>query len=170
LHNFPQDQAYILNDSTSTETLGSELAQLLVATPSLEHFRLYLQGELGAGKTTLTRSLLHTLGVKGRIKSPTFALLEPYEVNGKTISHFDFYRMSDAQEWADAGFAETFVRSWLVVAEWPDMARAVLPPADLELQLCVSADASFRTVQLSAGSPIGLQIADQLSQNLSAYR
>lgn len=166
--NFPQDQAYILNDSTHTERLGRELAQLLVATPSLEHFRLYLQGELGAGKTTLTRALLQALGVTGRIKSPTFALLEPYEVNGKVISHFDFYRMGDPQEWADAGFAETFVRSWLVVAEWPDMARAVLPPADLELQFSVSADASYRTVQLSAGSPIGLQMADHLAQNLVA--
>jgi tRNA threonylcarbamoyladenosine biosynthesis protein TsaE len=165
----PEEQAYLLADSAQTEKLGLHLAALIRQARSnhqAEHFRLYLQGDLGAGKTTVARALLQGLGVTGRIKSPTFALLEPYEVNGMVISHFDFYRMTDPQEWADAGFAELFVASNLVIAEWPEQARELLPPADLELHLGVSDDALTRSLRYSAGSPTGLNIGAQLCSEL----
>ncbi len=164
-----EDQAYLLADTAQTEKLGEHLAALFLQArqrQQTEHFRLYLQGDLGAGKTTVARALLQGLGVTGRIKSPTFALLEPYEVNGLVISHFDFYRMTDPQEWADAGFAELFVASHLVIAEWPEQARELLPPADLELHLAVSQDALTRSVSYSAGSPVGLEMGTTLCREL----
>jgi tRNA threonylcarbamoyladenosine biosynthesis protein TsaE len=165
----PEEQAYLLADSAQTEKVGAQLAVLFMQARKKhqsEHFRLYLQGDLGAGKTTLARALLQGLGVTGRIKSPTFALLEPYEVDELIISHFDFYRMTDPQEWADAGFAELFVASHLVIAEWPEQARELLPPADLELHLTVSEDTLTRSLRYSAGSPVGLNIGEQLCSEL----
>ena len=103
-----------------------------------------LHGPLGAGKTTFVRHLLHALGVQGRIKSPTYAVMEPYELPGKTdplggtpnisplnIWHFDFYRFNDPQEWEDAGFRDVFASVGLKLAEWPEKAGALLPQADL---------------------------------------
>ena len=84
-------------------------ARRLAASPALraDSF-IALRGPLGAGKTTFVRHLLRTLGVSGRVKSPTYAVLEPYEVNGLAISHFDFYRLTDPREWLDAGFRDVF--------------------------------------------------------------
>jgi tRNA threonylcarbamoyladenosine biosynthesis protein TsaE len=167
----PEEQAYLLADTAQTEQLGAHLAVLFLQArknKQADHFRLYLQGDLGAGKTTVARALLQGLGVTGRIKSPTFALLEPYEVDGMMVSHFDFYRMTDPQEWADAGFAQLFVASHLVIAEWPEQARELLPPADLELHLAVSEDTLTRSLRYSAGSPTGLAIGEQLCRELVA--
>ena len=77
-----------------------------------------LEGDLGAGKTTFTRHLLQALGVQGRIKSPTYAVMESYDV-GWPVAHFDFYRFSDPQEWEDAGFRDVFASPGLKVCEWP---------------------------------------------------
>lgn len=94
-----------------------------------------LDGPLGAGKTTFVRHLLRALGVQGRIKSPTFAVMEPYTVHGQAVSHFDFYRFDDAREWADAGFRDVFAASGLKLAEWPERAAAVLPVPDWSLHI-----------------------------------
>jgi tRNA threonylcarbamoyladenosine biosynthesis protein TsaE len=94
-----------------------------------------LAGPLGAGKTTLVRHLLRALGVKGRIKSPTYAVLEPYEVDGLAISHFDFYRFGDPREWIDAGFRDLFAAPGLKLAEWPDNAAPWLPLPDWRIEL-----------------------------------
>jgi tRNA threonylcarbamoyladenosine biosynthesis protein TsaE len=164
---FPEQQAYLLADAQQTEALGYCIAQWLngPSQQGIEHCRLYLQGELGAGKTALARALLQGLGVQGRIKSPTFTLLEPYTVGGKAVSHFDFYRFNEAQEWADAGFAEVFVNSWLVLAEWPEMAAELLPPADLLVMLEPNGDA--RNLRLASGSPMGLALAEYLTDTLT---
>jgi tRNA threonylcarbamoyladenosine biosynthesis protein TsaE len=82
-----------------------------------------LQGPLGAGKTTFVRHLLHALGVQGRIKSPTYTVLEPYQLPGLAVSHFDFYRFEDPREWEDAGFREVFAAPGLKLAEWPRRPR-----------------------------------------------
>ena len=90
-----------------------------------------LHGPLGAGKTTFTRHLLHALGVRGAIKSPTYALLESYRADavhgGFAVAHFDFYRFDDPNEWEDAGFREVFAEAGLKLVEWPEKAAALLP-------------------------------------------
>jgi hypothetical protein len=83
-----------------------------------------LHGDLGAGKTTLVRHLLRALGVQGRVKSPTYAVVEPHEVPGLAIWHFDFYRFTDPREWEDAGFRDVFASPGLKLAEWPRKRRA----------------------------------------------
>ena len=116
-----------------------------------------LHGDLGAGKTTFVRHLLRALGVSGRIKSPTYAVVEPYEVAVSTASgthnvgvwHFDFYRFSDAREWEDAGFRDLFASPGLKVCEWPERVEALLPLVDLQMHLH-ALDEHQREVELVA--------------------
>ncbi|WP_299764212.1 tRNA (adenosine(37)-N6)-threonylcarbamoyltransferase complex ATPase subunit type 1 TsaE [Ramlibacter sp.] len=133
-------------------------AERLAACPGIADAFVTLQGELGAGKTTLVRHLLRALGVQGRIKSPTYAVVEPYEVDGRAIWHFDFYRFDDPREWEDAGFRDIFAASGLKIAEWPDKAAAVLPAADLEIRIEVADDDS-RRVELTAHTVRGKELA-----------
>jgi tRNA threonylcarbamoyladenosine biosynthesis protein TsaE len=93
------------------------------------------------------------LGVKGRIKSPTYAVMEAYDV-GWPVSHFDFYRFTDPQEWEDAGFRDVFAAPGLKVCEWPERARGLMPEPDLWLHLQIDPDET-RCVQARAMSPIG---------------
>jgi len=113
-----------------------------------------LHGDLGAGKTTLVRHLLQALGVRGRIKSPTYAVVEPYELPGLPIWHFDFYRFADPREWEDAGFKEIFASPGLKLVEWPEKAGAQLPTADLDITLHTALDGA-RQVGLCAHSATG---------------
>jgi tRNA threonylcarbamoyladenosine biosynthesis protein TsaE len=117
-----------------------------------------LHGALGAGKTTFVRHLLRALGVAGRIKSPTYAVLEPYELPGLAISHFDFYRFADPREWADAGFRELFAQPGLKLAEWAVNAAGLLPTADLRLYIEPAAESEGRVVRLEAGTVRGLEL------------
>ena len=132
-------------------------ATRLAASPAVRNAFIELHGELGAGKTTLVRHLLRALGVQGRIKSPTYAVVEPYALPGLAISHFDFYRFEDPREWADAGFRDLFAAPGLKLAEWPEKAAAVLPPADLRLAI-ESLDEHRRRVRIEAGTPRGLSL------------
>ena len=118
------------------EAACAAFAQRLARAPALRpSCFIALQGPLGAGKTTLVRHLLRALGVAGRIKSPTYAVLEPYEVNGLAIAHFDFYRFDDPREWADAGFRDVFAAPGLKLAEWPDKAAPLLPAPDWRIEI-----------------------------------
>ena len=132
----------------------ARFAQRLAACPALRQAYLELQGELGAGKTTLVRHLLRALGVSGRIKSPTYAVVEPHEAPGLAIWHFDFYRFSDPREWEDAGFRDLFASPGLKLAEWPDKAAGMLPVPDLVVRIETQADES-RQVLLRAHSDAG---------------
>ena len=103
------------------------------------------------------RHLLHALGVTGRIKSPTYAVVEPYELPGLNIWHFDFYRFGDPREWEDAGFRDIFASLGLKLAEWPEKAGAMLPCADLGLTIVTTPDAA-RHVTLRAHTPTGVAL------------
>lgn len=140
-------------DEASCAVFAEALAQKL----ELANAHLTLQGPLGAGKTTFVRHLLRALGVTGRVKSPTFAVLEPYSLPGLSISHFDFYRFTDAREWADAGFRDIFAAPGLKLCEWPQHVAGLLPPADLQLHIDVLDD-DTRLVRCDASTPLGLAL------------
>ena len=119
-----------LADEKETLALGAALAPCLV--PGLT---IYLRGELGAGKTTLVRGMLRALGHEGPVRSPTYALVEVYDLSRLHLHHFDFYRFHDPREWIDAGFRESFDGRNITVIEWPEKAGTWLPAADLEIRL-----------------------------------
>ena len=136
----------------SDEKQTQQFAQALAQQVALRDAYIELQGDLGAGKTTLVRHLLKALGVEGRIKSPTYAVVEPHEArllpitpSGASSSlqilniwHFDFYRFNDPQEFEEAGFRDVFASQGLKIAEWPEQARGMLPVPDLKLTISVN--------------------------------
>ncbi len=124
-----------LADEKATQDYALELAQLIDPT---KQTTLYFQGEIGAGKTTLIRSLFRHLGVKGAIKSPTFSLLEVYELDAFTIYHFDLYRLADPQELEFLGWRECFVGPSLCCVEWPERAKNYLPEPTAWVNLALS--------------------------------
>jgi len=140
------------------EPACAAFAQGLALCPALAQAVVYLHGDLGAGKTTFARYLLQALGVTDRIKSPTYAVVEPYEVTTGdqvlAIWHFDFYRFNDPREWEDAGFRDIFASSGLKLCEWPEKVQGILPASDLDIVLSVNTDSS-RDVRLLAHSPLG---------------
>ena len=100
---------------------------------------VWLEGDLGAGKTTLVRGLLRAAGDNGPVKSPTYTLVEVHVVSGLNFYHFDFYRFNQAEEYLDAGLDEYFSGSGICLVEWPDKAAPYLPPADMQIELRVAA-------------------------------
>ena len=132
-------------------------AARLAAHPALRRAFIELHGTLGAGKTTFARHLLQALGVTGRIKSPTYAVMEPYELPGLPAWHFDFYRFNDPQEWEDAGFRDVFASPGLKLAEWPQKAEDLLPEADLQVQI-EPGDGDERRVTYSAHTARGVAL------------
>jgi len=148
-----------LRDESHTTALGVSLARALLPGMSI-----HLQGDLGAGKTALTRALLHAAGHKGHVKSPTYTLAEPYQVtlDGQpvTIIHYDLYRMGSAEEFLDAGFREDFDGHNICIVEWPEKAFPVLPPPDLLVILAVAGDG--RDVELQGSSALGSSCLQRL--------
>jgi len=142
-----------LPDEAATESLAQRLAILLTAPPA--GGRIHLRGDLGAGKTTLARALLRACGVTGRIKSPSYALLESYKVSNLYFHHFDFYRFNDPREWLDAGFRDVLVDDAVVLIEWPERAADLLPPPDLDILLAYAGSDTHRTARLHAQSEKG---------------
>lgn len=113
---------------------------------------IWLEGDLGAGKTTLVRGLLRAAGETGSVKSPTYTLLEVHVVSGLNFYHFDFYRFNQAEEYLDAGLDEYFSESGICLVEWPDKAAPYLPAADMRIELRVGsgANAAGRIARLAA--------------------
>jgi len=149
-----------LPDETATLALGANAAGLLNAPATV-----YLEGGLGAGKTTFARGLLHALGYVGAVKSPTYAIVESYRPNGLAVNHFDLYRFAAPEEWEDAGLGELFAEPALHFIEWPQRAAGFVPAADLRIALQNSG--SGRVCTLSADSEKGKQLIE-LWQNLPA--
>jgi len=137
-----------LADEAATLRLGAALAAG-VAPGRVVHLR----GDLGAGKTTLVRGLLQALGHVGRVKSPTYTLVEPYTLSRLDFYHFDFYRFHDKDEWLASGFREYFNPASTCFVEWPERAGDLLPPPDLEIRLEIAGDS--RRALLEACSPAG---------------
>jgi len=119
-----------LPDEAATLALGSRLGRALV--PGLS---IWLSGDLGAGKTTLTRGVLRGLEFSGRVKSPTYTLVELYALSRFNLYHFDLYRFTDPEEWHDAGFREYFNAASVCLVEWPEKAAGELPAPDLRVEL-----------------------------------
>ena len=126
---------------------------------------VYLNGELGAGKTTLVRGFLHKFGYKGHVRSPTFTLLEPYQLDGHLIYHFDLYRLISAQEFAHIGGRDYFTEQSICLIEWPERGRGFLPAADLICSFDFAAKGKWRKVQLAAGSDKGKNIIGKLNHD-----
>lgn len=121
---------------------------------------LYLHGELGAGKTTLTRGIARGLGHSGAVKSPTYTLVEPYLDLQKPLYHFDLYRLGDPEELEYMGIRDYFGADALVVVEWPERGGDFLPPPDLDIRLTVIA--TGRVLQMTSHSPTGAACMERL--------
>lgn len=147
-----------LPDEASTLALGSAVAAAL--RPGVV---IYCSGELGAGKTTFTRGLLRGLGHQGRVKSPTYTLVELYVISKLNLYHFDFYRFNDPEEWNETGFRELFNPTNVCVVEWPEKAGTLIPPPDLWVKLAIQQTNSqpSRTATLEAYSPAGIALLPQ---------
>lgn len=148
--------AIALPDEAATLALGARLAG--VVSPGL----IRLQGDLGAGKTCLVRGLLRGLGYQGRVKSPTYTLVEPYATARLAVSHWDLYRLGSPDELDALGLREHDRADELLLIEWPERGGRRLQAFDLELRLDYAGDG--RVAHLSAGSALGQRWINQLSR------
>jgi tRNA threonylcarbamoyladenosine biosynthesis protein TsaE len=146
-------------DAEAMEALGAALARRV--PPG---FLIQLEGDLGAGKTTLVRGFLRGLGYRGSVRSPTYTLVEPYEfpqlAGGCTVYHLDLYRLGDAEELEWIGIRDLLDARSIALVEWPERGRGVLPPADLGIAIAYRD--SGRRVSLRGQSPAGRQVVRQL--------
>lgn len=142
-----------------TEVLGAALAKILI--PGL---KIWLQGDLGSGKTTLTRGLLRELGHEGKVKSPTYTLIEPYVLSRLDLYHFDFYRFNSPEEYPEAGLDEYFAGDGVCVVEWPDKAAPYLTQPDLEVRL--SPAGGGRRAEIFGHTEAGLRCANEMNKAL----
>lgn len=147
-----------LADEQATEALGAALAKHL-PLPAV----CFLHGDLGAGKTTLSRGVMRGFGHQGAVKSPTYTLVEPYQFADHQVYHFDLYRLADPEELEFMGIREYFEGQSLCLIEWPECGQGLLPAADLEITL--SYDGDGRSAKLQAHSDIAKRTLEALAAN-----
>jgi len=150
---------YIPDESTMLR-FGKKLAENILQVQANRAVILYFNGDLGAGKTTLTRGMVQGLGHQGKVKSPTYTLVEEYNVAGKMIYHFDLYRLADPEELEFMGIRHYFAKDCICLIEWPEKGEGLLPPADLSVNIDYYDDA--RNITLIAQTTLGEQILRQL--------
>ena len=145
-------------------TLADEDAMLAFGNQLAQHLDtgcvIFLYGDLGAGKTTLARGVLRGLGHAGPVKSPTFTLVEPYNIQQRPVHHFDLYRLADPEELEYMGIRDYFAETAIVLIEWPDKGSGLLPAADLSV--CIHYEKTSRRVEITAHSGRGRQILNAL--------
>ena len=144
-----------LPDEQAMVQLGGSIARLI-----RDRLIITLQGDLGAGKTTLSRGILQGLGHSGAVKSPTYTLVEPYQLALGAVYHFDLYRLVDAEELEYMGFADYLADAQLCLIEWPEQGQGFLPMADIAIE--ISQPGAGRCVTLCANSAVGQQLISQL--------
>jgi tRNA threonylcarbamoyladenosine biosynthesis protein TsaE len=161
-------------DNNFTRDLANEAATLhfaaAIAQAIQPNLTIYLHGDLGAGKTTLVRGLVHALGYVGKVKSPTYTLVESYEVASASaaklkIYHFDLYRFNDAEEWEEAGFREYFNADSVCLIEWPEKAEGILPTPDIDITFAIINEG--RKLSISAYSTLGQQFLKAIATDKS---
>ncbi len=167
-----------LPDEHATDRLGQALAHLAAALKldalgkllpgPFAGGRIHLKGDLGAGKTALVRAFLRQCNISGRIKSPSYALLESYKVSNLYFYHLDFYRFSENTDWLDAGFRDLFKNNALILIEWPERAGSLLSDPDLLIELSYAGVGRIAT--LSAYSEKGLSWINALPPLLTISR
>jgi tRNA threonylcarbamoyladenosine biosynthesis protein TsaE len=138
-----------LNDEAETLACGARFVAQLQAGVVV-----YMHGNLGAGKTTFVRGMLQGLGYAGKVKSPTYTLVEPYDFFNYTVYHFDLYRFTSEEEWDAAGFRDYFNPQSICIIEWPEKASELLPSADIEIRLTMDGDG--RQLQLTSQTNLGM--------------
>ncbi len=146
---------YLLDSATATEALGARLAARL--TPGCV---FWLRGDLGAGKTTLVRGLLQALGHHGTVKSPTYTLVEPYQIGEQALFHWDLYRLADPEELEFLGLRDQLDGQAVLLIEWPERGQGELPAADVDIDLDYAGE--HRSCRLTAFSPVGQTLLDDL--------
>lgn len=144
-----------VEDETAMLRFGAQLADALGGRGAV-----LISGDLGAGKTTLCRGLLRQMGHEGSVKSPTFTLVEPYEIEGVCVYHFDLYRLSHPDELDYVGIDEYFSNETLCLVEWPEKAEGSLPSHDLELSIDVTGEK--RNIRIGSNSQHGTRICESL--------
>ena len=151
-----KELSFLTKDADETALLGEKLAKIIKSSDLI-----FLQGELGSGKTTFMRGFLRGLNFTGKVKSPSYTLLEQYELE-LTINHFDLYRFKDQREWDDAGFNEFINSNDINVIEWPEKAVDVIPISDLTIFFAYLDDKK-RNIVITGNSSRGRQCIDLLS-------
>ena len=149
----PPLKEYFLDSETATEQFGQRLADCWQALG--QGLVIYLSGDLGSGKTTLSRGFLRGLGHTGAVKSPTYTLVEPYEISSKLIYHFDLYRLANAEELEYLGIRDYFLYDSLCLIEWPERGFPLLSEADLSIELVT--EGTGRRVRLRGNTAKGEQ-------------
>ena len=148
MNSYLSQQTHTAVSDRDMQQFGARLAEALHAG-----LVLYLYGQLGAGKTTLVRGLLHGLGYRDKVKSPTYTLVEPYETDAFTIYHFDLYRINDPDELISIGIEEYFTKDAVCLVEWPDKGR--LPAPDLTCYIEMTGSATTRQITIQAMTSSG---------------
>lgn len=164
------NEAY-LDDESATQAFGELLARATAqAEPPYRTLggRLYLTGDLGAGKTSLARALIRAYGHQGAVKSPTYTLVEPYELTNGSLYHFDLYRLSDPEEVEFLGVFDYFDEANLCLVEWAERGKGMIPGPDLELTL--TSEGVGRRIAWTAYSAHGERIAQRLSAYTESLR